>query len=162
MGRAELPLCPLLSSVSPTFTHPNHTLAIPSSGQIPIIMSYSQRVNQGTQKKASQGASEYRQISLSQSKPIFSVVQTAGEIHSPRNELNAEHPGLIETKPAIKRTQPGYSGLFRDKEQNDFFHAGVPPKILANVKEPDPGSLSLCAFCVLLRPFSSVGSVWTA
>jgi hypothetical protein len=93
-------------------------------------------VYQGTQKRAPQGASESRQITLPQSKPITSVVQPAGQIHPLRTEANGKHLSLSENKWPANRDKPGYSGLLRDKGTKyvfrglDFPNPGqVPPSL---------------------------------
>jgi hypothetical protein len=77
-------------------------------------------VYQGTQKRASQGASEYRQVSLPQSKLIPSIIQPTGRLQPLGSALNGHYVVSSETKRPADPDQPGYSGLFRDKKQNIF------------------------------------------
>ena len=76
---------------------------------------------QGTQKRAPQGASEYRQVSLPQSKLIPSIIQPTGRMLPLGSGLNGSFDILSETKWPANQGQPGYSGLFRDKNKNIFF-----------------------------------------
>ena len=85
-------------------------------------------MNQGTQERAPQGASEHRQVSLPQSKLIPSIIQPTGRIQPLGSGLNGSSVLLSETKRPANRHQPGYSGLFRDKQTKYFCAHAVIPK----------------------------------